>query len=77
MAYDSSEGFRKHQDYCSSAVQIVWQVDPNTRTVEVCTAPDQSTMLHEAQTLEGGTVLSGLALPLHELFAELDLQGED
>lgn len=67
---------RKRQEYFSAGVQIVWQVDPNTRTVEVFTAPDQSTVLHEAQTLEGGTVLPGLTLPLQELFGELDLQGE-
>jgi len=67
---------RKRQDYFNAGVQIVWQVDPNTRTVEVFTAPDQSTVLHEAQTLEGGTVLPGFTLPLQELFSELDLQGE-
>lgn len=67
---------RKRQEYFAAGVQSVWQVDPHTRTVEVFTAPDQSTVLHEAQTLEGGTVLPGFALPLHELFAELDRQGE-
>jgi hypothetical protein len=44
--------------------------------VEVFTAPNQSTVLHEAQTLEGGMVLPGFILPLQELFAELDLQGK-
>jgi len=68
---------RKRQDYFRSGVQVVWQVDPNTRTVEVFTAPEQSTLLHEMQTLDGGTVLPGFALPLHELFAELDIQGEE
>jgi len=67
---------RKRQEYFSAGVQVVWQVDPRTRAVEVFTAPDQSTVLHEAQTLDGGTVLPGFTLPLQELFAELDLQGE-
>jgi len=67
---------RKRQEYFAAGVQIVWQVDPSTRTVEVFTTPDQSTVLHEMQTLDGGTVLSGFTLPLHELFAELDRQGE-
>jgi Uma2 family endonuclease len=67
---------RKRQEYFSAGVQVVWQVDPRTRTVEVFTTPDQSTVLHEAQTLEGGMVLPGFMLPLQELFAELDLQGE-
>ena len=72
----SGEMARKRQEYFAAGVQVVWQVDPNTRTVEVFTAPDQPTVLHEAQTLEGGAVLPGFTLPLQELFSELDLQGE-
>jgi Uma2 family endonuclease len=67
---------RKRQEYFSAGVQVVWQVDPRIHTVEVCTAPDQSTVLHETQMLEGDTVLPGFTLPLQELFAELDQQGE-
>jgi len=67
---------RKRQEYFNSGVHIVWQVDPRTRTVEVFTAPDQSTVLHETHILDGGTALPGFTLPLQELFAELDLQGE-
>ena len=66
---------RKRQDYFTAGVQLVWQIDPNTRTVEVFTAVDQFTVLHDMQMLEGGTVLPGFVLPLHELFAELDVQG--
>ena len=67
---------RKRQEYFPrSGVQVVWQVDPRTRSVEVLTAPDQSTVFHEAQTLEGGMVLPGFMLPLQELFAEPDLHG--
>jgi Uma2 family endonuclease len=67
---------RKRQEYFRAGVQVVWQVDPRMRTVEVFTAPDQSTVLHETHLLEGGTVLPGFTLALQELFAELDLQGE-
>jgi Uma2 family endonuclease len=67
---------RKRQEYFSAGVHVVWQVDPRMRTVEVFTAPDQSTVLHETHMLEGGTVLPGFTLPLQEWFAELDLQGE-
>jgi Uma2 family endonuclease len=66
---------RKRQDYFAAGVHLVWQVDPDTRTVEVFTAPDQSTVLHEAQTLTGGTVLPGFTLPLQELFGTLDRRG--
>jgi Uma2 family endonuclease len=67
---------RKRQDYFAAGVHLVWQVDPRMRTVEVCTDPDQSTVLHETQMLEGDTVLPGFTLPLQELFAALDQQGE-
>ena len=68
---------RKRQEYFAAGGQVVWEVNPNTRPVEVFTAPDQSTVLHEAQMQEGGIVLPGFTLPLQELFSELDLQGED
>ncbi len=44
--------------------------------VEVVTSPEHAMLLHAAQTLDGGSVLPGFSLPLHTLFAELDLQGE-
>ena len=72
----ATEMARKRQDYFAAGVQVVWEVNPNTRTVEVFTAPDQSTVLHEAEILEGGIVLPGFTVPLQELFSELDLQGE-
>jgi Uma2 family endonuclease len=65
---------RKLTDYFNSSVRLVWFVDPDTRTVEVYTSPDQSVVLHEDQTLDGGDVLPGFTLPLRELFAELDTQ---
>jgi Uma2 family endonuclease len=68
---------RKRQEYFAADVQVVWQIDPNARTVEVYTTPEQSTVLRETQILTGGTALPGFVLPLHELFAELDRQGQE
>jgi Uma2 family endonuclease len=68
---------RKRQEYFAAGVQVVWQVDPNARTVEVYTTADQSTVFRETQTLTGGTALPGFVLPLHELFAALDRQGQE
>src|SRR5262249_33544797 len=48
---------RKRQEYFAAGVQVVWQVDPDTRTVEVYIAPAQSIVLRETQTLEGGTAV--------------------
>jgi Uma2 family endonuclease len=65
----------KRQDYFTAGVLLVWEVDPDARTVSVYTAPDGPTVLTEADTLDGGAVLAGFALPLHDLFAELDRHG--
>jgi len=67
---------RKRQEYFATGVRLVWLVDPAARTVEVYTAPESSTHLREQDTLDGGVVLPGFTLPLQELFAELDRQGE-
>ncbi len=65
---------QKLRDYFDSGVRLVWFVDPETRTVEVNTSSDHSTVLREDQTLDGGDVLPGFSLPLRQLFAELDSQ---
>jgi Uma2 family endonuclease len=70
----ADEMARKRREYFAAGVRLVWQVAPITRTVEVYTAPEQVTVLHEGDTLDGGAVLPGFALPLREFFAELDQQ---
>jgi Uma2 family endonuclease len=70
-----AEMTRKRQEYFSAGVRLVWMVDPDARTVTVYTAPDQSIVLGEADTLTGDPVLPGFTLPLRDLFAELDRQG--
>jgi Uma2 family endonuclease len=62
---------RKLKEYFLSGVRLVWFVDPEPRTVQVFTAPDQSTTLTEEQTLDGGDVLPGLSLPVRQIFAEV------
>jgi Uma2 family endonuclease len=65
---------RKLRDYFGAGTRLVWFVDLDARTVTVYAAPDQATVLHEDQTLDGGAVLPGFSLPLRQLFAELDPQ---
>jgi Uma2 family endonuclease len=67
-----SEMAIKLRDYFGSGASLVWFVDPRARTVEVYTAPESSTLLHETDTLGGAPVLPGFTLPLRELFTELD-----
>jgi len=66
---------RKRQDYFAAGVELVWEIDPEKRTVMVYTSPAQCATLGVADTLDGGTVLSGFSLPVQQLFAELDRHG--
>jgi Uma2 family endonuclease len=67
---------RKLKEYFLAGVRLVWMVDPARRTVQVHTAPDQSRLLTEEQTLDGGEVLPGLALPLRQVFARVSRKPE-
>jgi Uma2 family endonuclease len=62
---------RKLADYFAAGVRLVWLIDPRARTVRIHTASDQSSLLDDRQTLDGGDVLPGFALPLGQLFAQL------
>jgi Uma2 family endonuclease len=66
---------RKLKDYFFAGVRLVWFVEPDERTVEVFTAPDQSVVLREGQALDGGDVLPGLKLPLALLFRRIPEEG--
>lgn len=57
-------------DYFGAGVELVWYVDPAKKTVRVYSGPNESRLLREKNTLDGGPVLPGFALPLRELFAE-------
>jgi Uma2 family endonuclease len=76
LSNTKKEMARKRREYFKAGVRLVWEVDPRARTVAVYEAPDQPTILEVGQTLDGGQVLPGFALPLADLFAELDRQGE-
>jgi Uma2 family endonuclease len=75
LSNTAAEMARKLGEYFRAGVRLVWIVDPPARTVAVYTAPEQFTVLTEADTLDGAPVLPGFTLPLRELFAELDRQG--
>ena len=65
----------KRQEYFRSGTRLVWEIDPDTRTARVYTAPDAFTDLTATDALDGGAVQPGFTLPLAEVFAELDRQG--
>ncbi len=66
---------RKLEEYFRAGVRLVWYVDPAKRTVRVYTAVDQSTLLSEGDTLDGGDVLPGLAIAIRDWFAEAERNG--
>jgi Uma2 family endonuclease len=64
----------KRRDYFAAGTRIVWQVDPDLRTIEVFIDVDQRQILKVPQSLDGGKVLPGFVLPLEEIFGQLDKQ---
>ena len=69
-----AEMARKRREYFAAGVQLVWEVNPRSRTVTVYNEPEQSTILDATMTLDGGEVLPGFLLPLADLLGELDRQ---
>lgn len=60
---------RKRREYFAGGARLVWQVDPPQRTVEVFTAPEESTVYHEEQTLDARSVLPGFTISIAQWFA--------
>ena len=63
---------RKIADYFAAGTELVWCIDPRTRTVAVhVSAAGQPVVLREERgdVLTAGDLLPGFALPLAELFA--------
>jgi Uma2 family endonuclease len=60
---------RKRREYFAGGTRLVWEVDPEERTVRVYTTATRSTLLREGDTLDGGTVLPGFRLPIRQWFA--------
>lgn len=64
---------RKRTEYFDAGTKLVWEVDPEARTVTVYTSATSSTTLNETGTLDGAAVLPGFTLPLAELFGDPQL----
>lgn len=63
----------KRGEYLSAGLVLIWEVDPDSRTVSVSTAEQASpSVLSIGEVLEGGDVLPGFSVSLKELFAQLD-----
>jgi len=58
----------KLDDYFDSGVEVVWLVDPKTRSVRVYTTRDSEKVLSAADVVNGGTVLPGFTVKVSDLF---------
>jgi Uma2 family endonuclease len=61
---------RKREECFARGTQLVWEVDPRTKTVEVFTSPTESKVLGIGRTLDGGDVLPGFKLKISKIFSE-------
>jgi Uma2 family endonuclease len=68
----TAEMNRKLREYFTAGVQLVWYIDPRTRTAEVYTDPDQPVHVPSDGKLCGGAVLPGFEVTLEEIFHRAD-----
>jgi Uma2 family endonuclease len=59
---------RKLDDYFAAGVELVWFIDPVSRTAEVYESRNERRVVSFGDSLSGGTVLPGFELPLKQLF---------
>ncbi len=59
---------RKLRHYLEAGVRVVWYVDPRKGEVKVFTSTTAPLTLTKGDTLDGGDVLPGFALPVRDLF---------
>lgn len=67
----------KLDDYFAAGVRLVWFVDPARRSVRVYTSRQESRLLRESHTLDGGEVLPGLEIPVRVIFEDVPVEPKD
>lgn len=68
---------RKRQEYFHGGAHLVWEIDPIKKTIRVYTAPDESKLVREKGTLDGGTVLPGFTLSVAKFFRRVGERREE
>jgi Uma2 family endonuclease len=61
---------RKLREYFTAGVRSVWIVNPKKRTLRQYTDLNQSVLLGEDESLDGGTILPGFVLRVKDVFAK-------
>ncbi len=69
-----SEMDAKLRRYFESGVQLVWYIDPATRSATSYTGVDQSREIKPDGNLDGDQILPGLKISLDQLFRQADRQ---
>ncbi len=67
-----AEMTRKRRKYFDAGVELIWLIDPVTRTAKVYTEPEEPTLIDRDHVLNGGDVLPGFELSLSELFTRAE-----
>jgi Uma2 family endonuclease len=65
---------RKLRDYFETGVQVVWEVEPRKRLINVYGSPTDYVTLGEDDELNGGDVLPGFNVKVTSIFARADGQ---
>jgi Uma2 family endonuclease len=62
---------RKVGEYFDAGVRMVWLIDLKKRSARAYSAPRRSVLIREDQSLDGGDILPGFAVPLAELLRHI------
>jgi Uma2 family endonuclease len=65
-----ADAMSKISMYLQAGVQLVWLVDPETRTVAIFRPDAAPKMIVESDTLDGGDVLADFMVPVAEIFGQ-------
>ena len=71
---DAIEVDVKVEQYLRAGIDLVWVVNPETRTVRVHRADGSVQMFHQADTITGEAVLPDFKAVVGEFFAAIDMQ---
>jgi len=63
----------KRKEYFAAGVELVWEVSPRIRVVNVYKSPKSRETLRIGDVLSGEPVLPGFSVPLSDLFSVIDL----
>ncbi len=61
---------RKVREYFEAGVTLVWLIDPQKRTARIFSTAENSVLIRDDQSLDGGDVLPGFVVRLSDLLDE-------